>query len=153
MPGGIERSTRIHLDLHLVVATALRSNRQMCYCMLVFAGCCRRGVKQKVSYHTMIRHEVILRIKLGVSREIIDETLREANRLLVSIPGVERLRYGVNNAPSYRHALIVVDLTDEDALQRFGRHPQHARAVRLVSRLAESTAVGSYLVGSEKRRG
>lgn len=101
----------------------------------------------------MIRHEVILRIKLGVSREIIDETLREAYRLLVSIPGVERVRFGANNAPAYRHALIVVDLTDEDVLQRFGRHPQHERAVRLMSRLAESTAVGSYLVGSEKRRG
>lgn len=134
-------------------AAALRGNPYMCYCMLVYAGCCRCGVKQKVLYHTMIRHEVILRIKLGVSREIIDETMRETHHLLVSIPGVERIRYGVNNAPSYRHALIVVDLTDEDALQRFSRHPQHARAVRLVGRLAESTAVGSYLVGSEKRRG
>lgn len=131
----------------------LRGDRYMCYCMLVCIGCCRCGVKQKVSYHTMIRHEVILRIKLGVSREIIDETLRETYRLLIGIPGVERVRYGANNAPSYRHALIVVDLTDENALQRFGRHPQHARAVRLVSRLAESTAVGSYLIGSEKRRG
>jgi hypothetical protein len=97
----------------------------------------------------MIRHEVILRVKTGVSREVIDRNLREVRDLLVAIPEVERVRYGVNNAPAYRHALLVVDLPSEEALQRFGRHPQHARAVRLVNNLAESTAVGSYLVTSE----
>ena len=92
----------------------------------------------------MIRHEVILRIKPDVRREIIDEMLAEVYHLLKDIPGVEQIRYGANNAPAYRHALIVVDLTDEDALNAMGQHPQHLRAVRLVNRLAESTAVGSY---------
>ncbi len=101
----------------------------------------------------MIRHEVILRINPDISREIIDRTLRDIHTLLVDIPGVERVRYGVNNAPAYRHALIVVDLTDEDAMHRFSRHPRQARAVRLVSRMAESTAVGSYPVPSERRHG
>lgn len=99
----------------------------------------------------MIRHEVILRIKPGVSREIIDRSLRDVHDLLKDIPGVERVRYGANNAPSYRHALLVVDLADEEALHRMVRHPQHARAVRVCSRLAESTAVGSYAVGFEMR--
>lgn len=99
----------------------------------------------------MIRHEVILRVKPGISRESIDETMRQVSTLLQGVPNVTQVRYGVNNAPSYRHAMVVVDLPDEEALQRFGRHPQHARAVRLVGRLAESTAVGSYLVGSERR--
>lgn len=99
----------------------------------------------------MIRHEVILRIKPGISREIIDRTLRDVHDLLREIPGVERVRYGVNNAPAYRHALVVVDLTDEDALRRMARHPQHGRAVRACGRLAESTAVGSYAVGFEMR--
>ncbi|MFI5271696.1 MAG: Dabb family protein [Ktedonobacterales bacterium] len=99
----------------------------------------------------MIRHEVILRIKQGVRREAIAKSLQEIYDLLISIPGVERVRFGVNNAPAYRHALLVVDLPDEETLARFGRHPQHARAVHLLSRLAESTAVGSYLVGSEHR--
>jgi|SRR5579883_1173140 hypothetical protein len=93
----------------------------------------------------MIRHEVILRIKPGVRREAIDQALREVYDLLSGIPGVERVRYGTNNAPAYRHALIAVDLVDEDALNVMGRHPQHVRAVRLVNRLAESTAIGSYL--------
>jgi len=93
----------------------------------------------------MIRHEVILRVKPGVRREIIDEAMREVYDLLRGIPGVERVRYGVNNAQAYRHALIVVDLNDEQALNAMGKHPQHARAVRLVNRLAESTAIGSYL--------
>lgn len=101
--------------------------------------------------YTMIRHEVILRIKPGISRETIDETLREVGVLLKAIPEVKGLRYGANNAPAYRHALLVVDLHDEEALQGFVRHPKHASAVRLVNRMAESTAVGSYLVGSERR--
>lgn len=98
----------------------------------------------------MMRHEVILRIKPGVTREVIERTLRDVHDLLVEIPGVERVRYGANKAPAYRHALVVVDLVDEEALHRLGRHPQHARAVRLLSRMAESTAVGSYVAGSER---
>lgn len=101
----------------------------------------------------MIRHEIIVRIKTDVSREIIDRNLREACGLLAGIPGVEQVRFGVNNAPAYRHAMIVVDLSDEETLHRFGRHPQHAKAVRLVNRLAESTAVGSYVMGSEPSNG
>lgn len=98
----------------------------------------------------MIRHEVILRIKPEVTREVIDRTLGEVRELLISITGVERVLYGVNNAPAYRHVMLVVELTDEAALQRFARHPQHTRAVQRVNHLAESSAVGSYLVGSER---
>jgi hypothetical protein len=98
----------------------------------------------------MIRHEVILRIKPEVTREVIDRTLGEVRELLISITGVERVVYGVNNAPAYRHVMLVVELTDEAALQRFARHPQHTRAVQRVNRLAESSAVGSYLIGSER---
>lgn len=97
----------------------------------------------------MIRHEVILRIKPEISREVVDRTLGEVRELLLSIAGVERVLYGVNNAPAYRHAMLVVEVTDEMALHRFARHPQHTRAVQRVSRMAESSAVGSYLVGSE----
>jgi hypothetical protein len=97
----------------------------------------------------MIRHEVILRIKPEITREVIDRTLGEVRELLMSISGVERVLYGVNNAPAYRHAMLVVEVLDETALQRFTRHPQHRRAVLQVSRMAESSAVGSYLVGSE----
>lgn len=99
----------------------------------------------------MIRHEVIIRVKPDLSREVIDRTLRESYDLLRELPGVERVRYGVNNAPAYRHAMLVVELTDEQALHRFGRHPQHARAVRLINRLAESSSVGSFLVRPEHR--
>ncbi len=99
----------------------------------------------------MMRHEVILRFKPDVRRETIEKMLGEVNHLLKDIPGVRRIRYGTNNAPSYRHALIVIDLADEEALNAMGRHPQHTRAVRLLNRLAESTAVGSYLT-SERRR-
>jgi hypothetical protein len=99
----------------------------------------------------MIRHEVIIRVKPDLNREVIDRTLRESYDLLRELPGVERVRYGVNNAASYRHAMLVIDLTDEQALHRFGRHPQHARAVRLINRLAESSSVGSFLVRSERR--
>ncbi|MBF6589158.1 MAG: Dabb family protein [Ktedonobacterales bacterium] len=99
----------------------------------------------------MIRHEIILRIRPEVNREVIESTMQEVRHLLRNIPGVERVRSGINNAPAYRHALVAVDLSDELALHRFGRHPQHARAVRLVSRMAESSAVGSYLISSERR--
>jgi hypothetical protein len=97
----------------------------------------------------MIRHEVILRIKPDITREVIDRTLGEVRELLTSVPGVERVLYGVNNAPNYRHAMLVVEMTDEMALHRFARHPQHIRAVQRVNSMAESSAVGSYLVGSE----
>jgi hypothetical protein len=99
----------------------------------------------------MIRHEVILRVKQGTRREAIERALRDVYDLLRTIPGVEQVRYGINAAPAYRHAMLVVDLPDEDALVRFGRHPQHVRAVHVLTRMAESTAVGSYLVGSEHR--
>jgi hypothetical protein len=97
----------------------------------------------------MIRHEVILRIKPDVTRETIDRTLGEVRGLLINIAGVKRVLYGVNDAPSYRHVMLVVEVADESALHRFTRHPQHTRAVRQVARLAESSAVGSYLIGSE----
>ncbi len=99
----------------------------------------------------MIRHEVIIRVKPDMSRETIEDALQETFTLLRDLPGVERVRYGVNNAAAYRHAMLVVDLTDEQALHRFGRHPQHARAVRILNRLAESSSVGSFMVRSESR--
>jgi hypothetical protein len=100
----------------------------------------------------VIRHEVILRIKPDTPRDRIDRTLAEIRALVRQIDGVTSVRTGANNAAAYRHALIVVDIEDEVALQRFQRHPLQARAVRLVARMAESTAVGSYLVGSEHTR-
>lgn len=100
----------------------------------------------------MIRYEVIVRIKPGVERERIDETLAQVRQLIREITGVERVRTGANNAPEYRHAMVVVDLQHETALRRMQRHPLHTRAVRLMSRLAESTAVGSYLVASDAQR-
>jgi Stress responsive A/B Barrel Domain len=100
----------------------------------------------------VIRHEVILRIRPDVPRERIDQTLHEVCGYLAEIPGVERVRSGANNAAAYRHALVAVDLRDELALHRFQRHMLHMRAVRLIGRLAESTAVGSYPVSSEPRR-
>ena len=101
---------------------------------------------------TMIRHDIILRIKPGVSREHIDRILRDVYELLAEIPGVARVRHGVNNAPAYRHALIAIELPDEEALHRFAKHPLHARAVRFLNRVTESTAVGSYPVPSEPHR-
>jgi hypothetical protein len=71
----------------------------------------------------MIRHEIILRIPPDINREIIEGTMQEVRHLLENIAGVERVRYGVNNAPAYRHALIAVDLSDEQALRRFSQHP------------------------------
>jgi hypothetical protein len=100
----------------------------------------------------VIRHEVILRIKPEYPRDRIDRTLHEIRALLRQIDGIASVRTGANNAAAYRHALIVVDIENEIALQRFQRHPLHMRAVRLAGRIAESTAVGSYLVGSEHTR-
>ncbi len=99
----------------------------------------------------MIRHDIIMRVKPGVSREQIESALRDVRGLVAEIPGVERVRYGVNNAPAYRHALVAIELTDENALHRFTRNQQTARALRIVNRLAESTAVGSYAVEPEPR--
>lgn len=99
----------------------------------------------------MLRHEVILRIKPGITREAIERTLRDVHDLIIAIPGVERVRYGVNKAPAYRHALVVIDLASEEALHRLSRHPQHARAARLLNHMAESTAVGSYVADTKRR--
>lgn len=101
----------------------------------------------------MIRHEVILRVTPDENRETIEHNVRDVVDLLTSIPGVETVRYGISNSPAYRHVMIVVELANELALHRFGRHPQHTRAVRIIARLADSYAVGSYLVGSERRQG
>ena len=98
----------------------------------------------------MIRHEVIVRVRSEVSSEIVEQTTLDAARLLGEIPGVERVRYGCSKSPANRHMMFVVDLIDEAALQRMPRHPSHARAVRIVGRLADLTAIGSYLVGSEQ---
>ena len=100
----------------------------------------------------MIRHEIILRIPPEINREIIESTMQEVCQLLDGIPGVERVRYGVNHAAAYRHAMLAVDVVDERALHRFSLHPWHARAARLIAPLAESSAVGSYLISSERRR-
>lgn len=100
----------------------------------------------------MICHEVIVRVKPGVARERIDQALRQVRTLVGTVPGVERVRTGANNTPDYRHAMVVIELRDELALQRMRRHPAHARAVRAMALLAESTAVGSYLITSDKAR-
>src|SRR6185437_14533633 len=98
----------------------------------------------------MIRHEVIVRVRSEVSGETVEQTALDAARLLGEVPGVERVRYGYSKSPANRHMMFVVDLIDEAALQRMPRHASHARAVRIVGRLADLTAVGSYLVGSEQ---
>ncbi|HLY30381.1 MAG TPA: hypothetical protein VKQ36_05105, partial [Ktedonobacterales bacterium] len=84
------------------------------------------------------------------SRGTIDRALADVCQLFFEIPGVERIRFGVNNAPDYRHAMLAIELTDETALHRFGRRPEHARAIRLINRLAESSSVGSFLIRSEQ---
>ena len=66
----------------------------------------------------MVRHEVILRIKPEITREVIDRTLGEVSQLLAGIAGVKRVRYGVNNTPAYRHVMLVVEVADDIALQR-----------------------------------
>ncbi len=91
----------------------------------------------------MIRHELILRLHSDTNREIIDRTLKDVKALLASIPGVVEVRSGVNNAPAYRHALLVVYVENERALQRFSRHPLHTRAIRLLGRLTEAYAIAS----------
>lgn len=100
----------------------------------------------------MICHEVIVRVKPGVPRERIDRALRQVRELIGEIPGVARVRTGANSAAEYRHAMVVIELRDEMALVRMQRHPLHARAVRAMGQLAESTAAGSYLVTSDKPR-
>lgn len=120
--------------------------------MVLFKGRPGNVQKWKAVPTNMIRHDIILRIKPGISREIIDRTLHDVYELLSGIPGVERVRYGVNKAPAYRHALIAVELPDEETLHSFGRHPAHARAVRYVHRMADSTAVGSYVTTSERHK-
>ena len=100
----------------------------------------------------MIRHELILRLRSDTNREVIDRTLKDVKELLAGIPGVIETRSGVNNAPSYRHALLVVYVENERALQRFSRHPLHARAVRLLSRLTESYTIASMPVGVQPQK-
>ena len=91
----------------------------------------------------MIRHELILRLRSDTNREVIDRTLNDVKELLAGIPGVTEVRFGVNNAPAYRHALFAIYVENERALQRFSRHPLHARAVRLLGRLTEAYAIAS----------
>ena len=99
----------------------------------------------------MIRHEVILRLRSDVNREVIDRTLFDIKNLLISIPGVTQVRYGVNNAPAYRHALLVVMVENERALQRFSRHPLHTRAIRILSKLTQSYAIASLPVSVTRK--
>jgi hypothetical protein len=98
----------------------------------------------------VIRHEVIVRVKPHISHERIQQVMSEVAGLLYEVRGVERVRFGVNRAEAYRHAMLVVDITDEAALHRFQRHPMHVRAVHLLSRLAEATTVGSYIASPER---
>jgi hypothetical protein len=99
----------------------------------------------------VIRHEVILRLRSDVNREVIDRTLADIKDLLTSIPGVTQVRYGVNNAPAYRHALLVVLVENERALQRFSRHPLHTRAIRILSKLTQSYAIASLPVSVPRK--
>ncbi len=99
----------------------------------------------------MIRHEVILRLRSDVNREVIDRTLSDIKNLLTSIPGVTQVLYGVNNAPAYRHALLVVMVENERALQRFSRHPLHTRAIRILSKLTQSYAIASLPVSITRK--
>ncbi len=99
----------------------------------------------------MIRHEVILRLRSDVNREVIDRTLSDIKGLLTSIPGVTQVRYGVNNAPAYRHALLVVIVENERALQRFSRHPLHTRAIRILSKLTQSYAIASLPISVPRK--
>jgi hypothetical protein len=99
----------------------------------------------------VIRHEVIVRVKPHMTRERVQQVLTEVSGLLYEIRGVERVRFGVNQAEAYRHAMLVVDIADEAALHRFQRHPMHVRSVHLLSRLAEATTVGSYMTSPERK--
>jgi hypothetical protein len=99
----------------------------------------------------VIRHEVIVRVKPHIARERIQQVLSEVAGLLYEIRGVEHVRFGVNKAEAYRHAMLVVEITDEAALHRFQRHPMHVRSVHLLSRMADATTVGSYITSPERK--
>jgi hypothetical protein len=98
----------------------------------------------------MIRHEVILRMKAEITREMIDRTLGEVREQILNIEGVERVLFGVNNALAYRHVMFVVEVADTETLDRFSHGQPYAKAIRKLTRMAESSAVGSYLVGSKR---
>ncbi|HEX9068234.1 MAG TPA: Dabb family protein [Ktedonobacterales bacterium] len=101
----------------------------------------------------MVRHEVIIRFRPEINEEVSERVIMEVVTLLKDIPGVVSVRYGTNQTPDYRHLMLEVLVPSESALQRFGRHPLHVRALRLLSRITATSVVSNVEVGTEHRRG
>ena len=77
----------------------------------------------------VIQHIVLLKWKPGTTDEQVLEAFGRARDLPNEIPGLRRLTIGRNRGPAdhgFTHA-ISVQLSDEQALERYLAHPARAR--------------------------
>ena len=74
----------------------------------------------------MIRHLIVFNIREGVTHENCLAMAERARQVLTSIAGVVRVSFGVSVTENARYRYtFVIDLSDEQALQRYRDHPIH----------------------------
>jgi hypothetical protein len=79
----------------------------------------------------VIQHIVLLKWKVGTTDAQVDRAFAQAEDLVNTIEGVERITLGSNRGDSdhgFTHALVV-NVADEDALTTYLSHPARQRYV------------------------
>lgn len=81
----------------------------------------------------MICHVVLIRLRAGISKERTHQFLSEAENTLGPIPGVKDLRIGqglgIKDERDFPLCLVM-NFSDEDALEGYQVHPEHLRFVK-----------------------
>jgi hypothetical protein len=80
----------------------------------------------------MVEHIVLFRWNEEATQEAITQVVEELRLLKDKIPGIIDLTCGANfsdRAQGYTHGLVV-RLTDRNALEVYGPHPEHQRVVQ-----------------------
>lgn len=89
----------------------------------------------------MIKHEVFLKFKKGLSDRQLDD-LGWAIKMMASyIPEVKSLHFTHNAAPSYKLGLIVSYFDDEKAYEAYNHHPAYTRMVEVLQRSIDDISV------------
>lgn len=92
----------------------------------------------------MLRHVVVWSVEAGRESEV-DELLEDLRAMTSQIDEIEALSCGrlVNDSP-YQGALTV-DMADEEALDRYRKHPAHVTAAQKLRAQAKDLVIADYL--------
>lgn len=88
-----------------------------------------------------MKYETVVKVKRGYQADYIRYVADEIKTFLLDFPGVISVRYGLNNAPNYRHLLLSLEIEDENALKFLIRSVHKHEVMLALEEISEAFAV------------